>query len=78
VKPHRSSCDPAYVRWRGDFAPFEARCFEALREYVRVHFDNLLDRYYCEGHQALNDFPAWAFESYLRKAERAGAGQDVP
>jgi hypothetical protein len=30
-----------------------------------VHFDDLLDRYYWEGHGSLNAFPAWAFEHYL-------------
>ena len=60
------SFDTAYIRWRAEFAPFEANCFDALCEFVRVHFDNLMDRYYREGHEALNDFPAWAFERYLR------------
>jgi len=27
-----------------------------------------MDRYYGEGHEALNDFPPWAFERYLRQA----------
>ena len=63
-----SSCfDFAYIRWRAEFAPFEASCFDALCEFVRVHFDDLIDRYYREGHEALNDFPAWAFERYLRE-----------
>jgi hypothetical protein len=35
---------------------------------VRVHFDNLIDRYYREGHESLNDFPTWAFERDLRDA----------
>ena len=61
------SFDTAYIRWRAEFAPFEANCFDALCEFVRVHFDNLMDRYYREGHEALNDFPAWAFERYLRE-----------
>jgi hypothetical protein len=30
----------------------------------------LLDRYYCEGHESLKDFPAWAFEHYIRDVER--------
>ena len=77
MKFHRSSLDPAYIRWRTEFEPFEARCFEALCEFVRVHFDALLDRYYCEGHQSLNAFPAWAFERYLREAKRKGAREDV-
>jgi len=77
MKPHRSSFDPAYIRWRAEFAAFEARCFEVLCAFVRVHFDDLLDRYYCEGHEALNDFPAWAFERYLWKVERTGAGEDL-
>jgi hypothetical protein len=63
-----SSFDTAYLRWRAKFAPFEANCFDALCEFVRVHFDDLIDRYYREGYEALNDFPAWAFERYLREA----------
>ena len=63
-----SSFDTAYIRWRAQFAPFEASCFDALCEFVRVHFDNLIDRYYGEGHEALNEFPAWAFERYLWEA----------
>jgi hypothetical protein len=73
MKPHRSAFDPAYSRWRTEFVPFEAKCFGALCEFVRVHFDNLLDHYYWEGHESLNDFPAWAFERYLRAAERSVA-----
>jgi len=72
MKPHRSAFDPAYSRWRTEFVPFEAKCFGALCEFVRVHFDNLLDHYYWEGHESLNDFPAWAFERYLRATERMG------
>ena len=60
-----SSFDTAYLRWRAKFAPFEANCFDALCEFVRVHFEDLIDRYYREGYDALNDFPAWAFERYL-------------
>jgi hypothetical protein len=37
----------------------------------------LLDHYYGEGHESLNDFPAWAFERYLREAKRTGAREDV-
>jgi hypothetical protein len=62
--------DIAYIRWRTEFAPFEADCFDGLCEFVRVHFDNLIDRYYGEGHGALNDFPDWVFERYLREAVR--------
>ena len=62
------SLDSAYIRWRAEFAPFEANCFDALCEFVRVHFDHLIDGYYREGHEALNDFPAWAFEQYLWEA----------
>ena len=29
-----------------------------------------IDRYYRDGHQALREFPEWAFERYLRKAVR--------
>jgi hypothetical protein len=60
--------DIAYIRWRAEFAAFEANCFDALSDFVRVQFDDLIDRYYGEGHQSLNDFPVWAFERYLRKA----------
>jgi len=65
AKSHRLSLDPAYIEWRAEFDPFEARCFIAVCEFVRVHFDDLLDRYYWEGHGSLNAFPAWAFERYL-------------
>jgi len=64
------SFDTAYIRWLAEFAAFEANCFDALCEFVRVHFDDLMDRYYGEGHEALNDFPPWAFERYLREAVR--------
>ena len=57
--------DIAYIRRRPEFAPFEANCFDAVCKFVRAHFDNLSDRYYREGHEALNDFPRWAFERYL-------------
>jgi hypothetical protein len=69
--------DLAYIRWWADFAPFEARCFAALCKFVRVHFDDLLDRYYLEGHESLNDFPAWTFERYLRQVEQTGATEEV-
>jgi len=59
--------DSSYGRWRAEFANFEAECFGIVCEFVRANFDALLDRYYCEGHESLNDFPAWAFERYLRK-----------
>jgi hypothetical protein len=70
MRPYRLFLDPAYTRWRAEFAPFEATCFEALCDFVRVHFEDLLDRYYWEGHESLNEFPAWAFERYLREVER--------
>lgn len=60
--------DIAYIRWRVEFAPFEANCFDALCEFVRLHFEDLIERYYREGHPSLNGFPAWAFECYLREA----------
>jgi hypothetical protein len=60
--------DIGYIRWRAEFAPFEANCFGALCEFVRVRFDDLIDCYYGEGHQSLNDFPDWAFERYLHEA----------
>jgi hypothetical protein len=69
MKSNHSRFDQAYIRWRGRFAPFEARCFEALCEFDRVHVDDLLDRYYWEGHESLKDFPAWAFERYIRDIE---------
>ena len=59
--------DSSYGLWRAEFALFEAECLGIVSEFVRVNFDALLDRYYCEGHRSLNDFPAWAFERYLRK-----------
>jgi hypothetical protein len=77
MKPHRSCCDPTYIRWHAEFALFESRCFEALGEFVRVHFDDLLDRYYWEGHESMDDFLVWAFERYLRETERTGAREDV-
>jgi len=77
MKPHRPSFDPAYTRWRAEFTAFESKCFESLGEFVRTHFDSLLDRYYWEGHESIDDFPAWAFERYLREAERTGAREDV-
>jgi hypothetical protein len=67
VTGNTSSLDTTYIRWRAKFAPFEAGCFEALWEFVRVHFDKLLDRYCPEGHESLNEFPARAFERYLRR-----------
>jgi hypothetical protein len=60
--------DIGYVRWRAGFAPFEANCFDAMCEFVRLRFDELIDSYYREGHEALNEFPEWAFERYLRQA----------
>jgi len=78
MKPQPSSFDPTYLRWRAELASFESTYFEALCEFVRVHFDNLLDRYYWEGHESMDDFPAWAFERYLRETERAMAREDVP
>jgi hypothetical protein len=65
LSPSVSCFDVAYIRWRVEFAPFEANCFNALCEFVRVHFDNVIDHYYGEGHESLNAFPAWAFERYL-------------
>lgn len=75
MKVHRSSLDPAYIRWRRQFQPFEARCFQALCEFVRLHFDGLLDTYHCEGHESLNAFPDWAFERYLEQIECMGSGE---
>ena len=59
--------DSSYCLWRAEFALFEAECLGIVSEFVRVNFDTLLDRYYFEGHESLNDFLAWAFERYLRK-----------
>ena len=79
MKPHRSSFDPTYIQWRAEFAAFRGEVLRgALRVCSRAHFDNLLDGYYWEGHESLNEFPAWAFERYLRETERAGAREDVP
>jgi hypothetical protein len=77
MKPYRSSLDPAYLRWREEFAPFEARCLEALCEFVRAHFEDLLDRYYRGGNPSLNEFPSWAFELYLREIESRATGENV-
>jgi hypothetical protein len=66
--PGLLSFDTAYLRWRAEFAPFESNCFDALCGFVRTHFEKLIDRYYLEGHEVLTDFPAWAFERYLRQA----------
>ena len=75
AKFHHSSLDPAYIQWRLEFQLFEAICFPATCEFVRRHFDDLLDEYYCEGHKSLDAFPAWAFERYLRDAEGTGPGE---
>ena len=64
----RPSFDFAYLRWRAKFTPFETGCFEAVCDFVYAHSDDLPDRFYCEGHESLNDFPGWAFERYLRDA----------
>ena len=69
----RLALDPAYSRWRLEFETFEVRCFAALSQFVRLHFDDLLDEYYCEGHESLNAFPGWAFERYLQEVERTGS-----
>jgi hypothetical protein len=73
MKPKLSSFDQAYLRWRGKFASFEATCFAALCEFVRVHFDDLLNHFYLEGHESLQDFPAWAFERYMQEVDRKKA-----
>jgi hypothetical protein len=51
----------------GEIRTVRSGVLEALCEFVRVHFDKLLDRYYLERHESLNEFPAWAFERYLRR-----------
>jgi hypothetical protein len=71
-KTCRESFDPAYAQWHAQFLPFESRCFDAVCEFVRIHFEELLERYYAEGNQSLNAFPSWAFERYLRELERMG------
>ena len=78
MKPQRSRFVPEYSQWRAEFVLFEAGCFGELCEFVRVRFDHLLDDYYWEGHESFNDFPAWAFERYLREAEWTRAREDVP
>jgi hypothetical protein len=77
MKLNNSSYDPTYIRWRTKFAAFESRCFKALCEFVRGDLDNLLDRYDSEGHESMDDFPAWAFERYLRETERTRAREDL-
>ena len=73
MKTTRACLDQAYLRWRGKFASFEAMCFEGVCEFVRVHFDDLLDHFYLEGHESLANFPAWAFERYLQDIDRKRA-----
>lgn len=65
--------DPAYLSWRLEFESFEVTCFGEFCDYVRIHFDELLDDYYCDGHESLNAFPSWAFERYLEHIERSGS-----
>jgi hypothetical protein len=74
---HRLSLDAAYFRWWAQFQPFEARCLAAVCEFVRMHFDDLLDRYYREGHESLNAFSGWVFECYLREIEGTGMRDDT-
>jgi hypothetical protein len=77
MKLQRSFFDPAYLRWRAEFVLFNATCFGALCEFVRAHFDALLEHYYWEGHESLNDFPAWTFDRYLWEVEGAAAREDL-
>jgi len=70
MKPNRVCLDQAFLRWRGKFASFEATCFPGLCDFVRVHFDDLLDHFYLEGHDSLVSFAAWAFERYLQDVDR--------
>ena len=72
MKSRCSSSEPAYLHWRVEFQSFEARCYGAVCEFVRVHFHDLLDGYYREGQQTADDFPAWVFERDLRDAEGSG------
>ena len=71
MKTFGSTFDPAYLQWHTHFTTFEAGCFERLCDFVRMHFDDLLDRFYRLGHESLQDFPAWALERYLDHIERA-------
>jgi hypothetical protein len=73
MKPNHSCFDQAYLRWRGKLASFEATCFEALCEFLRAHFDDLLDHFYLEGHESLEDFPAWVFERYIQGVDQKRA-----
>jgi hypothetical protein len=59
--------DTAYARWRAKFLAVEVGCFDSVCEFVSVHFDRLIERYYLEGHESIRAFPAWAFEHYLRE-----------
>ena len=77
MNAHRSSLDPAYIRWRVEFQPFEMRCFGSLCEFVRRNFDDLLDEYYFEGHESLIAFASWAFERYLWEVEGTGSQEDL-
>jgi hypothetical protein len=69
MKAQRLTLNPAYSRWRLEFEAFEVRCFAVLCQFVRLHFDDLLDEYYGEGHESLSAFPGWAFERYLQDLE---------
>lgn len=77
MKTHRSSFEPAYIRWQMEFAAFEGSCFETLCEFIRAHFEDLLDRYYWEGHESLKDFSAWAFERFIRDLEPMSAREGL-
>lgn len=73
MKSQPLTLDPAYLRWRLEFDSFEVTCFGEFCDYVRLRFDELLDDYYCDGHESLNAFPSWAFERYLEYVQGTGS-----
>jgi hypothetical protein len=77
MKLQRLTLNPAYSRWRLQFEAFEVSCFAALCQFVRLHFDDLLDEYYSEGNGSLNAFPGWAFERYLQDREGTGSREHL-
>jgi hypothetical protein len=77
MKSQRLTLDPAYIRWRLEFESFEVTCFGEFCDFVRLHFDDLLDGYYGDGHESLNAFAGWAFERYLQDVEGTGSREHL-
>ena len=77
MKSDHLNPDPAYLSWRLEFGSFEVRCFGEFCDFVQLHFDDLLDDYYADGHESLNAFPTWAFERYLLEVEGSGSREHL-